>query len=277
MKPDLHCHSHFSDGQHAPEFLIQRAIENGVTHLAITDHDCIAAFQQLDDSPSDIRLISGVEISCDWNGLEIHVVGLMFDCKDVGLLDLLALQQQRRRDRISAIAEKLEALGHPGLLDYFENLPCISYTRSHVADYLVQQGICKNRQKAFNNFLAKRGRAFVPSSWCSLSICIGAIRQAGGIAVLAHPSRYPLTKSKLATLVDDFAAAGGEAIEVSYSNIAPVVKQALSELSLAKQLYASVGSDFHDAAAHWTNIGKFPPLNQDTQKNAIWLHPKWHS
>ncbi|MGY8785294.1 MAG: hypothetical protein ACKVIB_07835, partial [Pseudomonadales bacterium] len=85
------------------------------------------------------------------------------------------------------------------------------------------------------------------------------------------------SKTKLSSLLDDFKACGGEAIEGSYSNIDPTTKAYLSKLAEEKSLYLSVGSDFHDAAATWTDIGKFPALDQQAIKNAIWLHPKWHS
>lgn len=277
MKVDLHCHSYFSDGKHAPAALIRRAIENQLTHLAITDHDCTAALDAIDIQDCGIELLSGVEISCDWNGLEIHIVGLFFDHRNEQLSSLLASQQQSRRTRIQAIAARLEAIGHDGLMLYLQDLPCLVYTRSHVADFLVANGICKNRQKAFKSYLGKRGRIYIAAQWCSLDEAVAAITNAGGVAVLAHPGRYPLSRRKLESLVGDFSIAGGEALEASYSNIDPRTQQYLSELSLARNLYISAGSDFHDAAASWTDIGRFPALDQQAKKNAIWLHPKWHS
>lgn len=277
MKVDLHCHSHFSDGKHAPEFLVQRAIENNVSQLAITDHDCTHALNLLGQQLAGPTIINGVEISCQWNSMEIHIVGLLIDPANDDLQELLSAQQQRRKLRIHAMDEKLRSLGIDGLLPYFENLPCVSYTRSHVADFLVEQKICKNRQKAFKSHLGKRGKIYIGSDWCSLAEAIACIQLAGGIPVLAHPGRYPLGWGKLETLIDEFKNYGGEAIEGSYSNIDPNKKKRLRDLALSKSLYLSSGSDFHDAKAHWTDIGKFPALDQQAQKNAIWLHPKWHS
>ncbi|NQV68803.1 MAG: PHP domain-containing protein [Pseudohongiella sp.] len=277
MKVDLHCHSYFSDGKQAPEFLVQRAIENKVSHLAITDHDCTAALDLIANHLTELTIINGVEISCQWNSMEIHIVGLLIDPASGDLRELLSSQQQQRKLRMQAMDEKLRSLGTDGLLSYFENLPCISYTRSHVADFLVAEKVCKNRQKAFKSHLGKRGKIYVGSNWCSLAEAIACIQSAGGIAVLAHPGRYPLSWRKLETLVDDFKDYGGEALEGSYSNIDPNSRKRLCELALAKSLYLSGGSDFHDRAAHWTDIGKFPALDQQALKNAIWLHPKWHS
>lgn len=277
MKADLHCHSHFSDGKQSPSFLLQRATENRLTHLALTDHDCIDGLESLQRDAGDITIINGVELSCLWNTMEIHIVGLFIDPANSHIEKLLASQQAQREIRAEAIDRNLQKLGIHGLMSYLQSLPCTAYTRSHIADFLVQEKVCKNKQKAFKTHLGKRGRVYAAASCCSLADGITAILKASGIAVVAHPGRYSLSKTKLSLLLDDFKAFGGEAIEGSYSNIDPTTKAYLSKLAVEKSLYLSVGSDFHDAAATWTDIGKFPALDQQAIKNAIWLHPKWHS
>ena len=275
-KADLHCHSYFSDGKHSPEFLLQRARNNAITHLAITDHDCIAACQELGTDYPDIALIDGVEISCDWNQRELHVVGLCINIADIQLNSLLANQQQQRRLRMQEMDRQLQTLGQAGLWQYLQDLPCIAYTRSHAADFLVQQGISKNRQKAFKTHLGRKGRIYAAPNWCSLQEAVQAIVSSGGIAVLAHPGRYALSWRNLDLLIQDFKAAGGDALETSYGNIQPDVRQRLGTLATNSNLYCSSGSDFHDAEASWTDLGKFPPLDSAAIKNAIWLHPRWH-
>ena len=277
MKADLHCHSHFSDGKQSPSFLLQRATENKLTHLALTDHDCIDGLESLQREASDITIINGVELSCLWNTMEIHIVGLFIDPKNSHIEKLLASQQTQRENRAQAIDRNLQKLGIHGLMSYLQSLPCTAYTRSHIADFLVQEKVCKNKQKAFKTHLGKRGRVYAAASCCSLNEGVTAILNASGVAIVAHPGRYSLSKTKLSALLDDFKTCGGEAIEGSYSNIDPTTKAYLSKLAEEKELYLSVGSDFHDAAATWTDIGKFPALDQQAIKNAIWLHPKWHS
>lgn len=277
MKADLHCHSHFSDGKETPSFLLQRAREQAVTHLALTDHDCIDGIAQLRSEADGITIINGVELSCLWNKIEIHVVGLFIDIEDSNIGNLLASQQKARRDRMQAIDGKLQKIGIDGLMPYLEALPCTAYTRSHVADFLVREKVCKNRQKAFKTHLGNRGKVYVAANCCSLEQGVAAIRESGGIAVVAHPGRYPLSKTKLGALLDDFKACGGEAIEGSYSNIDPTMRSFLRTLAEDRSLYLSLGSDFHDSEATWTDIGKFPALDTQAIKNAIWLHPRWHS
>ena len=275
FKADLHCHSYYSDGKHSPDFLYQRAIERGITHLAITDHDSLAAHAEV-ASGEELTIIPGVELSTDWNGLEIHIVGLGIDTQNPALLKLLEAQQERRRNRIASFDDRLAALNIHGLKDYMATLPCHSYTRTHVADFLVSAGHSKNHQKAFKKYLARKGKIYVPAQWSPLAIAVQTLRDAGGIAVIAHPGRYPLSRSKLQQLLTDFKTAGGEAMEVSYGNIDPNTRSKLTETAEAFSLYTSQGSDFHSQEAHWTDLGRFPELGTQAKKNAIWLHPGWH-
>lgn len=275
FKADLHCHSYYSDGKHSPEFLCQRAIERGLSHLAITDHDSLAAHSEVASS-DELTIIPGVELSTDWNGLEIHIVGLGIDTQNPALIALLETQQERRRRRIANFDERLCALNIHGLQDYMSALPCHSYTRTHVADFLVSSGHSKNHQKAFKKYLARKGKIYVAAEWSALAEAVQILREAGGIAVLAHPGRYPLSRSKLQQLLTDFKAAGGEAMEVSYSNIDPNTRSKLVDMAESFSLYSSQGSDFHTDEAHWTDLGRFPELGTQAKKNAIWLHPGWH-
>ena len=289
MYVDLHCHSHYSDGAQTPEYLVSAAFERGLSHLALTDHDCLCGIEQLwRNAPEDanladkpgwreLNLIAGVEISCDWNGLEIHVVGLLREQNAPALATLLSEQQHQRRQRAAAIVAKLDAIGVSGASDYLAALPATALTRSHIADFLVESGTCKNKQKAFKSHLGRRGKAYVAAKWASLDQAVNAIQATGGIAVLAHPSRYPLTRSKLSRLIGDFRAAGGEAMEVSYANLDPTAKKRLLELASEHSLFYSCGSDFHTLDSQWTALGKYPRLEPSAIKNAIWEHPRWHS
>ena len=274
ISADLHCHSYYSDGKHSPRELTRRAREAGLSHLAITDHDCIAALAEVSSS-DELTLVPGVEISCAWGERELHVLGLAVATGHAGLTALLAQQQQRRRERAAAMDARLQALGITGLGDYLAELPCQAVTRTHVADFLVAHGHSKNHQKAFKQFLGKRGRAYEPGHWSKLEETVATIHASGGIAVLAHPGRYRLGKRQLANLLTEFRECGGEAMETSYGNIDPLEQRKLRELADEHELYQSQGSDFHSAEAHWTSIGKFPPLHPGI-KNAIWHHPRWH-
>ena len=274
MKLDLHCHSHYSDGKHPANFLIERALENGVTHLAITDHDCTNVHEKLDGS-QQLSIIKGVEISCTWQNRELHIVGLCIDTSNSQLKNLLARQQQKRRQRVQQIDAKLVEIGIRGLLPYVSSLPAVAQTRSHVADFLIQKQVCKTRKKVFKQYLNKNGKAYIDALWCSLEEAVEAIASAGGIAVLAHPGRYGLNRSKLSSLVDAFKEAGGDALECTYPSIAIEMQAHLVKLAIDKGIHISGGSDFHDAGAAWTDVGKFPWLPKSTLQFGVWHHPMW--
>lgn len=276
MKIDFHCHSYLSDGHHSPQFLLQRAEENQLTHLAITDHDCLPDLSRL-KIPSCLTLVPGIEISCNWNQHEIHIVGLSIDEHHPELRAFITRQQQARTERVSRIGEKLEKLGIDGLLEFMEAKPCLSWTRSHVAEFLVSQGHSKSFQKAFKKYLKPSGSVYVAAQWPALNEAISIIKQAGGIAVLAHPSRYNMTNTKLMSLVNDFVLGGGEAIEVSFGGIDPLKSRALCDIAIQKNLFVSAGSDFHTTDRQWTDLGKFPAIESRAIKNAIWNHTRWHS
>ncbi len=276
MKVDLHSHTYYSDGKHDLCYLKARALENGLSHLAITDHDCVDALlvEQQGDGP---EIISGVEISCTWENIEIHVVGLCINPRDPQLSRLLAEQQAKRNKRVAQIDQKLSQLGSHGLMEALSALQARALTRSHVADFLVESGVCANRKKAFKRYLNKGGKLYVPAEWCAMSSAIEAIRAAGGIATLAHPGRYAINRIKLKRLVETFRQAGGEALEATYPNIAPEMKQYLEKLGREYSMYLSCGSDFHDAAATWTDVGKLPTLSSESAAHGVWRHPQWES
>ena len=153
--------------------------------------------------------------------------------------------------------------------------PAVAQTRSHVADFLVQQQVCKTRKKVFKQYLSKNVRAYVGAQWCTLGEAVEAITLAGGIAVLAHPDRYGINRGKLSSLVDAFEAAGGGALECTYPNISEEMQAHILKLAVDKEMYISGGSDFHDAGATWTDVGKFPALRESTHQFGVWHHPLW--
>ena len=274
MKADLHCHSHFSDGKHTANFLIERAIANSVTHLALTDHDCTNVHVGLRDY-QELTIIKGVEISCVWQRREFHIVGLSIDPQNSQLQNLLFCQQEKRRQRVRDIDAKLAKIGIHGLNPYMLNLPAVAQTRSHVADFLVQRQFCKTRKSVFKQYLNKSGKAFVGAHWCTLEKAVETISAAGGIATLAHPGRYELNPTTLSYLISAFKEAGGHAIECTYPSISLDMQTHLLKLAIDNGLHVSGGSDFHDASATWTDVGKFPALPDSTHQEAVWHHPLW--
>ncbi len=274
---DLHSHTNFSDGALTPPQLVQRAASNGVTHLAITDHDCTGglATALLAPESTQLQIIPGVEISCLWQQREIHIIGLFIDTAEPDLQTLLQEQQLLRMERVQEFADRLQAIGISGLMDYIQTLPCQAVSRNHVAEFLIKEGRAADKQQAFKKFLGNNGRVRTAAHWCSVARAVAGIRAANGIAVLAHADRYRLTRTKLMLLIEEFKDAGGEGIEVSYSNLSHDQLDRMAKLSEEMELWASMGSDFHTPEAGWMDLGRIRQLPQNCRERAIWLHPRW--
>ncbi|WP_194755351.1 PHP domain-containing protein [Aliidiomarina indica] len=249
---DLHCHSKLSDGSLTPTELILRAHTMQIEVLALTDHDSLSSYRaaceaQLEHDLTSPVLIPGVEISCLWNGYEIHILGWNFSVDNSALQGLIDDQQRKRRERSVAIYEKLVQQGVQAadLPDVTSMAPGQVLTRLHFAQALVQANYCKDIQRAFERYLGKGQCAYVSSQWCSIDEAIDAIRGAGGVAGLAHPLAYSLSNKWLRKLLVELKQAGAEAMEVVSSQQAPWQRQWLAELAQEYGFYMSVGSDFH--------------------------------
>lgn len=263
---DLHCHSHCSDGALAPAALVARAAERGVKVLAMSDHDSLHGVSEASAAAAShgLTLVPAVEISCGWQKLEIHVVGLGVDPDHNSLKQGLAAQQQRRWRRAEAISARLEKDGVAGVLaELKQRFPAAAPTRSHFAQLLVERGLVRDSDRAFARYLGRKGSSYVAAEWCTLAEGVGWIRAAGGVPVLAHPGRYGLSGSALERLIDEFVAVGGQAMELSYPQLFPKEAQRLARYARARGLWASQGSDFHSPDQHWTELGKMPPQPPD--------------
>ncbi len=269
---DLHCHSSASDGALSPEQLVARAVEQGVTHLALTDHDTtdgLTSAQTAADA-NGLALISGTELSCLWRSHTIHVVGLDFDVNDPALRLRLEQQKESRWARARAITDRLSRLGVDNLLEKAKahsggDVP----GRPHFAKVLVEEGAVKNVAQAFKRHLGQGKPGDVKAFWPELSEIVEWITDAGGIAVLAHPRKYRLTATKLRSLVADFKRAGGLGLEVSTSGQSSGDLGFLAELCRRENMLASQGSDFHFPGAPWCELGRIMKMPDG-------LEPVWH-
>jgi len=261
---DLHCHSHCSDGSLSPQTLIDRAVNYQIAALAITDHDTVAGFNIAQDYILEknipIKLISGIEISTSWQGFEIHIVGLNLDVEHVALQQLIKDQQQAREDRALTIGEKLAKCGFVNAYEDAKKLAGNgSITRAHFAKILYQQGHVVTLQKAFDQYLGKKGRntqrAYVKPNWCSIEQAVEVIHLAGGSAVMAHPIRYDLSAKWLRRLIVHFKESQGDALEVILPQMNPQQRQTMLNYCLEYNLHASTGSDFHHPNK-WSDLGR---------------------
>jgi len=275
---DLHCHSNCSDGLLAVDALIDLAIQNNVGALSITDHDSVLAYSQIkeqqtkeqqakeskqrnsEEAPSKIKIIPGIEFSSSWNGVGVHILGLNINPECPSITDGSKQQQQARKTRAEKISEKLAKAGLKDALEGAQkHVQHGEISRPHFAKYMVEAGFSKNIEQAFKKYLDSGKMGDIKQGWADLKTVTSWIKESGGVAVLAHPHKYKLTRTKLVALVDAFQAIGGEGMEVLSGAEDKNITANLVQICQQKNLLASIGSDFHAPSA-WSRLGMHQTL-----------------
>ncbi len=266
---DLHTHTDASDGRLSPAELVHAAGEAGVDVLAITDHDTIAGVLAAPRAGRTPAIVTGVEFSTTWNGIGVHVLGLNIDTASDAIAAGTAFQRTARERRAVRIGERLARAGIPDAFDRTSALAANgNVSRVHFAQFLVEAGYVKDRAQAFKRYLGAGKAGDVRDTWAALPLIIGWIRDAGGSPVLAHPMKYRLTRTKRTALVDDFAAAGGTAMEIVSGRQDAAQTRALADLCTSRNLLASAGSDFHRPGEPWARLGM--PLALPRECRPVW-------
>jgi predicted metal-dependent phosphoesterase TrpH len=275
MTADLHLHSHHSDGLLAPDALMRLAAARGVGTAALTDHDTTAGCDEAAAACAEagLRFVPGVEVSAGWNGLSLHVLGLGVDAACPALVAHLEEVRGLRRDRLAEIGERLERRGGLPGRELVAGVCAGSAvpTRLHLARALVALGHARDEAECFSKWLGRGTPGHVPMEWPGIDRAIGAVRAAGGVAVLAHPHRYGASGGALRRLVAAFRDAGGQGLEVSMAGMSPRDRDRLATLARGHGLLASTGSDFHDPALPWNPPGRFDKLPADLEHVAAVL------
>jgi len=271
MKVDLHCHSLASDGALTPQHVVERAHANNVQMLALTDHDTIAGLAEARATAADlgVEFVAGIELSSQWSGVGIHVVGLAIDTENPQLITALAGQSLKREERAQQIGRRLAKLGFENCYEGAKKIAGDSELgRPHFARYMVEQEYVEDHTTAFDKYLGAGKVGDVKNQWPEIEEVVSWIHTAGGYAVLAHPDKYKLTRMKLRRLLTHFKEAGGDAMEVVSGSQNKGVTDHFSRLCEEFDLYASCGSDFHNPNTRWCDLGKVAPLPKTC--NPIW-------
>jgi hypothetical protein len=261
MRIDLHTHSSVSDGTDIPEILVRNAAAAGLDVIALTDHDtfdgwnaAVAAGRE-----HDLTVVGGVEISTGLRGAAVHLLGYLPDPDFGPLVAELARIRAHRNDRLATIIERLNRVGvHITQQDVLAVASrASSLGRPHVADALVARGYVRNRGEAFDNWLAEGGPAFVPKYAPPTAEAIALVRQAGGVAVLAHPwgriSRRVLTPRAL----EELAGAGLAGLEVDHDDHEQADRDELRALAADLGLIVTGSSDHHGTGKIGHALGRY--------------------
>lgn len=257
-KIDLHAHSSASDGTLSPSELIKEAERANLAAIALTDHDTVDGIAEAKTAAesSKTELISGVELSTDHEGTEVHMVGLFLDETNPKLLEHLARFRDNRDNRNLKMYAKLREEGFDITEEALrEMFPDAVLTRAHVARYLLDKGYIQTIAEAFDTYIGDGCRCHIPREKISPKEAIALIHEANGKAVLAHPILYHLTDAKLNELVSLCALSGLDGIEAYYSTYQPADERYIKQLAAKYHLCLSGGSDFHGSNKPHIRLG----------------------
>ena len=258
---DLHTHSCLSDGSLTPVELLTAARDAGIGILALTDHNATADLSPLQAAFPELTLIQGAEITCRYLDQELHVVALGIDPENPKLRAVLRNNQPDRRPYLSAILEKLRALGiDVGTYDELQaaNPNSRHFGRMQIAKEMQRRGYVATADEAFDVYMGAHGQrlAYVanPLKYVTLEEAVEAILDAGGVPVLAHLYYYLLDAEGERALVRRFQELAGEkaAMEVHYAAYTPEQRESLAAIADEFGLMHSCASDFHGNLADET-------------------------
>jgi 3',5'-nucleoside bisphosphate phosphatase len=252
---DLHSHTHASDGTLSPEDLVREAVRAGVTILGISDHDTFAGYDEARSFAHDagLELVCGIELSTKLQGQSIHLLGYFFENADLGDFRAQILEMQAsRRDRNIRLVARLRELGLDITLDEAKARGRGMTGRPHFAQILLEKGYVQTLQQAFDDYLAEEAKGYVYRREPQFAEGVSMIRNAGGIASIAHPVRF---KGDFAAVVGELAACGMNALEAYHSDHSPQDTERFLRLARDYGLAVTGGSDFHGSVKPDIQLG----------------------
>lgn len=246
---DLHTHSTYSDGTFTPIELIAEAERVGLSALALTDHNTVSGLPELLEAGknSPVRVVPGCEFSTDYNGIELHVVGLFIAPSQFATVSSFLEDGVRRK--LENTLQLIEALRGGGMQIDYEEIRAKTdgeINRAHIATALFEKGYADSVNDAFSKFLVPEKGYYKPIKRVSAVEAIGFIRSIGAVAVLAHPL-LDLDELELCRFLPSAVDAGLCAIETDYTRFSPDKRIRLREIADSFGVLYSGGSDFHGA------------------------------
>jgi predicted metal-dependent phosphoesterase TrpH len=251
---DLHTHSNASDGTDSPSELIDKAISKGLDVIALTDHDTVGGWDEATaalknhESNSKLELVLGSEVSCQGeDGTSIHMLGLLFDPNYAPLISEFEKTRENRVTRMSRIISRLNEAGIEITIEEVnaQKRGDATLGRPHLADALVARGHVASREEAFNIFLHNGSKFYINHYSPSPEVAIRLIKEAGGVAVIAHPlASRSGRKIDLGTL-NQLIQAGLDGIEVDHRDHNEMERSELMRLAIEHNLVVTGSSDYH--------------------------------
>lgn len=245
---DLHVHSNVSDGTLAPRDVVSHAADVGVAVMALTDHDTVDGIREAKEAAEEkgIVFVPGIEISAGYKNRDIHILGYFIDTESQDFLKLLKGAWEKREERNLKIAERFRKFNIEIDLEAIKKISGSSViTRAHFARWLVDNGFCRSNSEVFDKYLGNDAPCYVPRDYMTREIAVKAIKDAGGIPVLAHPMLYGLKSSEVETVVAELKEMGLKGIETYYSSNMGMDEEIVRGLADKYGLIKTGGSDYH--------------------------------
>ncbi len=248
MRIDLHTHSTASDGTDTPAELVRKAAAAGLDVVALTDHDTTRGHAEaLAALPQGLTLVTGAELSCRLDGVSMHLLAYLFDPEKPALLAERELVRDDRVPRAKGMIAKLNELGVPVTWEQVARIAGNgSVGRPHVASALAELGVVDSVSDAFTpEWLADGGRAYVPKHETDPFEAVRLVKDAGGVAVFAHPAAVKRGRTVPDSAIAELARAGLDGIEVDHMDHDPGTRARLRGLAGELGLLVTGSSDYH--------------------------------
>lgn len=238
---DLHTHTNFSDGVPTPEELAALAAKRCLRAIALTDHDTVAGWPRFEAAcaAEGVEFVPGVELSCEWEGREVHIVGLYVE-PDARFRERIDYIREKREHRMDEMLEKLRGLGFDITLEDLGVRPGQSFARPHLGRALVTKKIVRSLDEAFARYIGDHGPAYVAKTRLPAEEAVAMVHRVRGVAILAHPG-----VSRLMDHLDHFAGIGIDGVEADYPKHTPATREAIRDFCESRGLLQSGGSDYH--------------------------------
>ncbi|MCI8527786.1 MAG: PHP domain-containing protein [Lachnospiraceae bacterium] len=267
MRPiDLHVHSTRSDGTFSPAQLVDYAMEKGLAAFALTDHDTVDGLAEALDYARHLKnsdnarnvpeVVPGIEFSTEYQGKDIHILGLYIDFHHKAFLKQLQEFVDSRDNRNRKMCQLLQEHGIPVTYEtLLAQFPGAVITRAHYAKYMLNHGYIKSMKEAFERYIDDNGPCYVPREKVTPEQAVKLILAADGIPILAHPILYHMSDERLDTLTAALKEAGLIGIEAIYSTYNTAEERQIRSLASKYNLLVSGGSDFHGANKPGLDLG----------------------
>ena len=256
---DLHVHSNASDGSYTPSQVAELAIEAGLSAIALTDHDTVDGVAEIMDFTKDkpLTVIPGIELSAYYNNREVHILGYYMDYENPELEKELLEMKKAREGRNLKMVALMQADGLPATMEkLLHGNPDSVITRAHFARVLVEEGVCKDKNQAFNKYIGVGCKYYLPKPQVTCEKAMHILTTYGKAAFLAHPLLYHFGYAQIEELLDFLKSLGLKGLEAWHSSNNRYESEKLSAIARKHELAVSGGSDFHGIVKPNIMIGR---------------------